>query len=261
MTLSPLSFDDLLAELDIGAFEPHHQRHLQPDLLDRGDHAFGDDVAFHDAAEDVDENAFDGRVGGDDLEGGRHLVLRGAAADIEKVSRLGAVELDDVHRRHGEAGAVDHAADIAVERDIGEIELRGLDLLRVLFRDVAQLGQVRDGGTARCCRTRSWRRAHAAGRSSARSAGSPRAGSCPSRQRPCRASGTASRRPLPQSPDSFSAALSTLISRSVTPFSGSMATVTIFSGVSWATPSMSIPPSVETTKAMRPTERSTRIDR
>ena len=36
-----------------------------------------------------------------------------------------------------------------------------------------------------------------------------------------------------------------------------MATVTIFSGVSCATASMSMPPSVETTKATRPTERST----
>jgi hypothetical protein len=48
------------------------------------------------------------------------------------------VELDDVHRRHGEAGAVDHAADIAVERDIGEIPLGGLDFLGVLFGLVAQ---------------------------------------------------------------------------------------------------------------------------
>ena len=133
--------DDLLAELGIGAFEPHHQRHLQPDFLDRGDHALGDDVALHDAAEDVDQDAFDGRVLGDDLEGRRHLLLGGAAADIEEVRRLGAIELDDVHRRHGKAGAVDHAADIAVERDIGEVELRGFDFLGVLFGDVAQFGK------------------------------------------------------------------------------------------------------------------------
>src|SRR6201992_2220995 len=37
--------DDLLAGVDIGAFETHHQRHLEADFLDRGDHALGDDVA------------------------------------------------------------------------------------------------------------------------------------------------------------------------------------------------------------------------
>src|ERR1700730_4206450 len=32
--------DDLLAGVDIGAFETHHQRHLQADFLDGSDHAF-----------------------------------------------------------------------------------------------------------------------------------------------------------------------------------------------------------------------------
>ena len=79
--------DDLLALLDIGAFEPHHQRHLQADFLHRRDDALGDDVALHDAAEDVDQNALHVRVGGDDLERRRHLLLGGAAADIEEVRR------------------------------------------------------------------------------------------------------------------------------------------------------------------------------
>ena len=153
ITLSPLSRRIFLPSSTLVPSSRTTSGTLQADLLDRGDDAFGDDVAAHDAAEDVDQDALDVRVGGDDLEGRRHLLLRGAAADVEEVRRLGAVELDDVHRRHGEAGAVDHAADIAVERDIGEIVFRGLDLLRVLLGDVAQLGDVRDGGTARCCRT------------------------------------------------------------------------------------------------------------
>src|SRR5207248_1992288 len=89
--------DDLLAELDVGAFQAHDQRHLQSDFLDCGDHTLGDDVAAHDAAEDVDQDALNVRVGGDDLERRRHLLLGGAAADVEEVGRLGAVELDDVH--------------------------------------------------------------------------------------------------------------------------------------------------------------------
>ncbi len=30
----------------------------EADFLDRGDHAFGNDIALHDAAENVDQNAF-----------------------------------------------------------------------------------------------------------------------------------------------------------------------------------------------------------
>ncbi len=56
MTVQPRLRQHLLAELDVGAFEPHDQRHLEPDLLDRRDHAGGDGVALHDAAEDVDED-------------------------------------------------------------------------------------------------------------------------------------------------------------------------------------------------------------
>ena len=45
--------------------------------------------------------------------------------------------------RHGKARAVDHAADRAVERDIGEVVFGRLDLLGVLFRQIAQLLHVR----------------------------------------------------------------------------------------------------------------------
>ncbi len=131
-----------LPEFDIGAFEPHDKRHLEAHFLHGRDHALGDDVAFHDAAEDVDQDALHGRIGGDDLEGRGDLFLRRTAADIEEVRRLGTVELDDVHGRHGQACAVDHAADVPVERDISEIVLRGLDLLLVFLALVAQVDDV-----------------------------------------------------------------------------------------------------------------------
>ena len=59
----------------------------------------------------------------DHLERLGDLLGRGAAADVEEVRGLAAVQLDDVHRGHREAGAVDHAADVAVERDIVEVVL------------------------------------------------------------------------------------------------------------------------------------------
>src|SRR5262249_25614169 len=112
---------NLLPELDIGAFEPHDQRHGQADFAHGGNHAFGDHVAAHDAAENVDQDSLHVRIGGDDLERGGDLFLAGAAADIEEVGRRLAVELDDVHGRHGEACAIDHATDGAVERHIVEV--------------------------------------------------------------------------------------------------------------------------------------------
>jgi hypothetical protein len=54
-------------------------------------------------------------VGQDQLEGLGHALLGGAAADVEEVGRLAAVQLDHVHGRHRQAGAVDHAADVAVQ--------------------------------------------------------------------------------------------------------------------------------------------------
>src|SRR3954463_8576936 len=45
--------EDVFALLDVGAFQADHQGHRQADVLHRGDDALGDDVAAHDAAEDV----------------------------------------------------------------------------------------------------------------------------------------------------------------------------------------------------------------
>ena len=49
-----------------------------------------------------------------------HLVLVRPAADVEEVGRLAAVVLDQVHRAHRQAGAVDQAADVAVEADVAQ---------------------------------------------------------------------------------------------------------------------------------------------
>jgi len=62
----------------------------QADLAGRRDDALGDDVAAHDAAEDVDQNALDIGIGEDELEGGGHALLGGAAADIEEVRGIAA---------------------------------------------------------------------------------------------------------------------------------------------------------------------------
>ena len=59
-----------------------------------------------------------------------------AAADVQEVGRRAARVLDDVHGGHGQPGAVDHAADVAVELDVVEVRLRRLDLEGRFFAQV-----------------------------------------------------------------------------------------------------------------------------
>ena len=103
----------------------------------RLEQAAGHLVAARDAAEDVDEDRPDARVREDQPQRGSHLVGSRATADVEEVGRLAAGALDQVHGRHGQSRAVDHAADGAVEADEAEALRARLDVDRVLFVEVA----------------------------------------------------------------------------------------------------------------------------
>src|SRR2546427_9153904 len=89
------------------------------------DNARRNDVALHDAAENVHENPFNIAVAEDDFERGGDLFLACTTADIEKIRGAAAIMLDDVHRRHREAGTVHQARDVPVELDVIEIEFAG----------------------------------------------------------------------------------------------------------------------------------------
>src|SRR5690606_38055723 len=111
---------NFLALGNICAFETDDERNRQVDFFRSRDNAFGNDVAFHDAAENIDQDTFNSRIGENDLERSGHFFSGCAAAYVEEVCRERAVQFDDVHGRHGKAGTIDHAADIAVQLDIGE---------------------------------------------------------------------------------------------------------------------------------------------
>ena len=64
--------------------------------------------------------------------------MRCAAAHVEKVCRAAAGVLNDVHCRHRQACAVDHAGDGAIELDVVERVFAGFNFERVFFGDVAQ---------------------------------------------------------------------------------------------------------------------------
>ena len=76
-------------------------------------HPLSEDIAAQNAAEDVDQHRLDVRVGHQNAKGVFDPVGIRSAAHVQKIGRRGARQLDDVHRRHGQAGAVDDAADVA----------------------------------------------------------------------------------------------------------------------------------------------------
>jgi len=136
------------AEFYVGAFEADDEGDAEFDGLGGVDDALGDDVAFHDAAEDVDEDGLDFGVGAEDAEGFADLFFFGAAADVEEVGGVSAALFDDVHGGHGEAGAVDHAGDVSIKADVVEIKFPGFDFAGVFFGEVAvgdDLGVAEEG--------------------------------------------------------------------------------------------------------------------
>ena len=96
----------------VGAVEAHHDGRAELDPAHRLDDALGHLVDPGDAAEDVDEDGLDCRVGVDHLERVGHHVGVGTAADVQEVGRAPADLGHDVERRHGEPGAVGDDADV-----------------------------------------------------------------------------------------------------------------------------------------------------
>src|SRR5439155_17622490 len=65
--------EDFLAQLLVGTLHPHDERNLELDFARRGDDPGGDGVAFHDAAENVDQYRLQTRFAQHDLECFGHL--------------------------------------------------------------------------------------------------------------------------------------------------------------------------------------------
>jgi hypothetical protein len=100
-------------------------------------------IAFHDAAENVDKYRFQIRILEHDFEGLGHLLGGGTAAHIEKVGGTSTIKLGDVHGRHRQTCAVDQTSNVAIERNVIEIEFRGLDFRRVFFVEIAHRDDIR----------------------------------------------------------------------------------------------------------------------
>lgn len=131
--VEPAFLKCLLTCCDIVALESNDEGNVEADFLGSRDDAFGDDVAVHDAAEDVDEDGFHVGVAGDDLEGRCDLFLGGTTSDVEEVGGVASGVLDDVHGGHRETGSVDEASDVAVEADVVEVVFARRDFAGVFL--------------------------------------------------------------------------------------------------------------------------------
>ena len=106
-----------MRHLHVRPLQSSDNRCPQVHTLHHANQSLRNSVAPHNPSKDIHKNGCDFRVRGDEVEGLLDGLGGGAAADVEEVCGLAAVELDDVHGGHGEAGAVDEAADVAVEFD------------------------------------------------------------------------------------------------------------------------------------------------
>jgi len=118
--LREVRFEDRPSFVGVRAVEADDDRRPHVDPADGLDDAVGDLVAPGDAAEDVDEDGPHRRVVVDDLERPGHDVGVGATTDVEEVGRAAPHLVDDVDRRHGEAGTVGDHPDGPVESDVLE---------------------------------------------------------------------------------------------------------------------------------------------
>src|SRR6516165_2265183 len=140
---------DATAFLDVVGVEAHYQRFvgLVAQNFERLDDAGGHRVTRGDPAEDVDEHTLDLLVTQDHVQPGGHHLRRRAATDVEEVGGPDSPVLlsgigDDVEGRHHQARAVADDADLAVELDVVEVVLLGLQLQRIGRVAVLKLGVI-----------------------------------------------------------------------------------------------------------------------
>src|SRR5215472_16934719 len=134
------------------AVKPHHDRTVDRlaaifQHANGGHDPVGHLVARGNAAENVHEHRPDRRVGQHDLQAIGHHLGRGAAADVEEVSRPHAAELlarvgDHVERRHHQAGPVADDADLSFELDVVEVLLFRARLDRIGGAGISEPGEV-----------------------------------------------------------------------------------------------------------------------
>ena len=84
-------------------------------LFGGSNHTFGNHVALHNSAKNIDQDGFEFGIFEHDFERFGDFLSRRTAAHVQEVCRLAAVEFNRVHGRHRQARAIDQAANIAIQ--------------------------------------------------------------------------------------------------------------------------------------------------
>lgn len=108
--------------LHVCPLQPRNNRRPQVHRLYHADQALRNGITSYNTAEDVDKDSCDFWIAGNEVECLLDSLRRGTSTNIKEIGWLTAVQLDNVHCCHCQAGAVDQAADVAVEFD--EVETR-----------------------------------------------------------------------------------------------------------------------------------------
>ena len=140
---NPDSLQNLASFFNVRAFEPQHNRHLHIQLPGRGHYAGRQTVYAQNSAKDVDEDRLHICIRQQNLKRVLNLLLRRAAAHIQKIRRASASVLNNVHRRHRQARAVHHAGNGPVQLDVVQRVLARFHFQRIFFGNIAQRLDVR----------------------------------------------------------------------------------------------------------------------
>ena len=127
----------LLASLDVIALQTNYQRNADMSFASGLDNAVCDDIAVHNSAENIDQDALDVLVAQNDSKGCGDLLLTGAPSHVQEVGWFAASKLYDVHRRHGQSCSIDEAGNVAIQPDIIQAMLGSRDFAGILLGNVA----------------------------------------------------------------------------------------------------------------------------
>lgn len=93
--------------LHVRTLETRNHRSAQVHVPHNIDETLRDRVAANNTAEDVDKDRGHLWIAGDEFKCRFDCSRRRATANVQEVGRVATVELDNVHRRHSQAGTID----------------------------------------------------------------------------------------------------------------------------------------------------------
>src|SRR5258708_13999147 len=103
------------------------------------DDPLGDDVTFHDPAEDIHQDRLHVLIRNEDLKRLCYLRFTRSASYIQEVSWFSSCVLDDIHRSHRQPGAVHETGDVTVQADVTKTKFICVNFPRFLFPYVSLL--------------------------------------------------------------------------------------------------------------------------